>query len=46
MPQEPSWKIDVKSLSTKEIVRLLRQLDESEYKEVLMQGMKGQAMKQ
>ena len=36
MPQEPSWKIDVKSLSTKEIVRLLRQLDESKYKEALL----------
>jgi len=36
MPQKPSWKIDVKSLSTKEIVKLLRQLDESEYKEVLL----------
>ena len=36
MPQDPSWKIDVRSLSTKEIVKLLRQLDESAYKEVIL----------
>jgi hypothetical protein len=36
MPKDPSWKIDVKSLSTKEIVELLRQLDESKYKEVIL----------
>lgn len=36
MPKEPSWKIDVKSLSTKEIVKLLRQLGESKYKEIIL----------
>lgn len=36
MPKEPSWKIDVKSLGAKEIVKLLRQLDESKYKEVIL----------
>jgi len=36
MPKDPGWKIDVKSLSTQEIVKLLRQLDESEYKEVIL----------
>jgi len=36
MPKEASWKIDVKSLSTTEIVKLLRQLDQSEYKEVVL----------
>jgi len=36
MPKDPSWKIDIKSLSTQEIVRLLRQLDESEYQKVIL----------
>jgi len=36
MPKDPSWRIDVKNLSTREIVKLLRQLDESEYKEVIL----------
>ena len=35
MPQKPSWKIDVKSLSTEELVKLLRQLDGGKHKEVL-----------
>ncbi|MBI4490129.1 MAG: hypothetical protein HY694_13685 [Deltaproteobacteria bacterium] len=36
MAKDPGWKIDVKSLSTTEIVKLLRQLDQSEYKEVIL----------
>ena len=36
MPKDPSWKIDVKSLSTKEIVNLLRQLDQSQHTEVIL----------
>ena len=36
MAEDPGWKIDVKSLDTKEIVKLLRQLDETEYKEVIL----------
>jgi DNA repair exonuclease SbcCD ATPase subunit len=34
MPEAPTWKIDIKSLSTNEIVRLLGQLNESKFKEV------------
>lgn len=44
MPKDPSWKIDVKSLSTKEIVELLRQLDESKYKEVIL-DLRGELVK-
>ena len=36
MPEDPSWKIDIKSLSTNEIVRLLGQLNESKFKEVTL----------
>jgi hypothetical protein len=36
MPKDPTWKIDVKSLSAQEIVKLLRQLHESKYKEVIL----------
>ena len=36
MPNDPGWKIDVKSLSTREIAKLLRQLDQSESKEVIL----------
>lgn len=36
MAKDSSWKIDVKSLDAKEIVKLLRQLDESKYKEVIL----------
>lgn len=35
MPGENSWKIDVKSLSTPEIVNLLKQLDGSKHKRVI-----------
>ena len=34
MPEDSSWKIDVKSLSTNEIVKFLGQLNESKFKEV------------
>jgi len=34
MPEAPTWKIDIKSLSTNEIVSLLGQLNESKFKEV------------
>ena len=34
MPEVPTWKIDIKSLSTNEIVNLLGQLNESKFKEV------------
>jgi len=36
MPDKPAWTIAVTSLSTTEIVKLLRQLNESEYKEVIL----------
>ena len=36
MPEDPTWKIDIKSLSTNEIVRLLGQLNESKFKEVTL----------
>ena len=36
MPDQPPWKIDVKTLSTNEIVKLLRQLDGSKHKEVIL----------
>ena len=44
MPKDPGWKIDVKSLSTTEIVKLLRQLDESKYKEVIL-DLRGELVK-
>ena len=36
MPDKLAWTIAVTSLSTTEIVKLLRQLNESEYKEVIL----------
>ena len=35
MPEIPSWKIDVKSLSTSEIVNLLRELNGSKYRDTI-----------
>jgi hypothetical protein len=37
MPDTPDWKIDVKGLSVSEIVTLLRQLDGSKYKNVILE---------
>ena len=35
MPKEPSWKVDVKSLSNQKLVELSLSLDGSEHKEVV-----------
>lgn len=35
MPKEPTWKVDVKSLSNQKLVELALSLDGSEYKEVV-----------
>ena len=35
MPKEPSWKVDVKSLSHQALVDLLKQLNASKHREVI-----------
>jgi hypothetical protein len=36
MPEEPPWRINVSSLRTPEIVKLLRQLNQSKYNDVIL----------
>ena len=36
MPRQPPWNIDVESLSLRQIVELLKQLNKSKYEEVIL----------